>query len=89
MATQLQSYVDTNGKELRFGHKVFTLLGMRADGDIAVATVKAVRATYNAVRCNNMHVFRAPGAEAWAIIGNNGREIAKFAVHEGTLLELS
>ena len=89
MTTQLQSYIDANGPELRFGHKVYTLLGMRADGDIAVATVKAVRATYNAVRCNNMTVFRSPGAEAWAIIGSNGRDVAKFAVHEGKLIELS
>lgn len=62
---------------------------MRADGDIAVATVKAVRATYTAVRCNNMKVFQRPDAEAWAIIGSNGRDVAKFAVHEGKLNELS
>ena len=89
MTTQLQAYIDANGPELRFGHKVYTLLGMRADGDIAVATVKAVRATYNAVLCNKLVVFRHPGAEAWAIISNNGRDVAKFAVHEGKLIELS
>jgi hypothetical protein len=89
MTLQLQSYIDANGRELRFGRKVFTVLGLGSDGDIAAATVKAVRATYSAVRCNNMTVFRRPGAEAWAILGNNGRNIATFAVHEGQLIELS
>jgi len=88
MTTQLQAYIDANGKELRFGHKVFTLLGMRADGDIAVATVKAVRATYNAVRCNNTRVFKRDGAEVWSILGPAGRTIATFAVHDGQLIDL-
>lgn len=89
MTTQLQSYIDANGIELRLGHRVFTIQGVRAEGDIAVATVKAVRASYNMVRCNNTRVYRHEGAEVWAILSPKGRNIAQFAVHEGKLIELS
>ena len=89
MATQLQSFVDANGTELRIGHRVFTFLGAGTDGDIAVGTVKSVRATYNMVRSNRTRVFRHDGAEVWVILGPKGRNIAQFAVHEGKLIELS
>jgi hypothetical protein len=92
MPLQLKDYLAAHGKELTIGRKTFTVLGLTSEGDGpddgAVATVKAVRATYSAVRCNNTRVAGHPGAEAWAIIGGNGRDVARFAVHEGQLLQL-
>lgn len=93
MTSQLKAYIDTHGPELVFGRKKYTVLGLTEEGDMAtgtsVATVKAVRATYTAVRCNNAKVIGKPGAETWAIMAESGRDIAKFAVYEGALLALS
>ncbi|KVP65628.1 hypothetical protein WJ96_04475 [Burkholderia ubonensis] len=92
MSLQLQDYITAHGNELKIGHKVFTYLGMTAEGagpdDIAIASVKSVRATYSAIRCNNARVIGRPGAETWAILSSNGRDIARFAVHDGQLLQL-
>lgn len=81
-----------HGNELKIGHQSFTVLGLSAEGegpdDGAVATVKAVRATYSAVRCNKTRVAGRAGAEAWALISNSGRDITRFAVHDGQLLQL-
>jgi hypothetical protein len=56
MALQLQDYIAAHGNDLAIGRQRFTVLGLTAEGDGpedgAVATVKAVRATYSAVRCN-------------------------------------
>lgn len=93
MPSQLKTYLDSHGPELAFGRKKYTVLGLTEEGDLAtgtsVATVKSVRATYTAVRCNNAKVIGKPGAETWAIMANSGRDIAKFAVFEGGLIELS
>ncbi|WP_157641810.1 hypothetical protein [Burkholderia ubonensis] len=92
MPLQLQTYIAAHGNELKIGRKSFTVLGLTSEGDGpdagAIATVKAVRATYTAVRCNKTRVVGRPGAEAWAIISSSGLDIARFAVHEGQLVPL-
>jgi len=91
MSLQLQDFVAKQGNELKIGSKVFTYLGVATDGDgpdlIAVASVKSARATYKAVLCNNTRVAGRPKAESWAILSSSGRDIARFAIHEGQLLE--
>lgn len=92
MPLLLQDYIAANGNELIIGRQRFTLQGISSEGDgpddTAVATVKAVRATYSAIRCNKTTVAGRPGSEVWSIISNSGRDIARFAVHEGKLLQL-
>ncbi|KWA83954.1 hypothetical protein WL29_21545 [Burkholderia ubonensis] len=92
MPLQLQDFITKNGNELKIGPKVFTYLGMTKEGDgpddVAVASVKSVRATYTAIRCNKARVIGCPNAETWAILSSSGRDIARFAVYEGQLLQL-
>jgi hypothetical protein len=92
MPLQLQDYIAAHGNELVIGRQRFMVQGISCEGegpdDTAIATVKAVRATYSAIRCNKTTVAGRPGAEAWSIISSGGRAIARFAVYEGRLLQL-
>ena len=91
MALQLQDYVAKHGNELKIGSKVFTYLDVATDGEgadlIAIASVKSAKATYHVVLCNNTFVMNRPGAESWCILSPSGRDIARFAIYEGRLLE--
>jgi hypothetical protein len=86
MTTQLEAYAATNG-EMVINGRSFELEGVAVDGDIAVATLKAKRASYTAVRCNNTRVAGLPTAEVWSVIGNK-REIAMFAIANGAIKPL-
>lgn len=91
MATQLSDYVANNGPELIIGNRKFTVEGIAEDGgnpnDIAVATFKAVTASYTGIRCDLTKVSGRPGAEVWEILTHK-RVIAHFAIHEGKVIAL-
>lgn len=85
-ATQLQSFVTSNGPRLDIRGRVFSVAGISQDGDIAVATFQAAKTSYTGIRCNNTRVAGHPGAEVWSILANGkGREIASFAIADGRL----
>ena len=89
MDCQLSAF---EGKVIEIGRgkpRQYTVLSVKCKDNIALATIKATRATYTAVRCNNTRVIGLPGAETWAVLGSGGRTVVTFAIHNGDVRELS
>lgn len=89
MTTQLQTYIQAHGPDLRLRGRRLTFDGLCQDGDIAVATVRGPRASYTAVLMTKTRVVGAPGAEAWAVMDQRGRDVGRFAVDADRWIELS
>lgn len=87
--TQLQAYVQTIGPFIKVKERLFELVDVSVDGDLAMATFKTPRTSYHGIRCNDARVAGRPGAEVWSILGNGQpRKIASFAIHENRILSL-
>lgn len=87
MSTQLEALIAANGPVIEVRGRTFTVEGVSGDGDIALATFKAKKASYTGIRYNNARVAGVPDAEVWSILGGK-REIASFAVHDGKIKAL-
>lgn len=89
MATQLQTYIESNGSTITVKGRSFEVSDISDDGDIAMATFKAKRSAHSGIRCNNTKVAGYPGAEVWSVISHKGREVACFAVENGQIRALT
>jgi hypothetical protein len=87
--TQLAAFIAANGPLLQLRTRTLEVLGISSDGDTAVASFRAAKATYTGIVCVNATVHRRPGAEVWSVVGPRGRTIADFAIHERVLVSLT
>lgn len=86
--SQLEAYVAQCGPVIRVRGRTFHVSGVDGEGDTTVATFVTTRSRYHGVRCVYARVAGRPAAEVWSLIAGR-REFARFAIHDGSLLELS
>lgn len=88
---QLQRYIEENGADIVLRGKSYRLDNVRIEKGLGgFADAYTVRAKYLAMQTAGAVIGR-PGAEAWLIMRTTGggAVLAKFAVHQGKVLELA
>jgi len=87
---QLQRYIDEHGSELILRGKAYRFENVRVEQGLGgFADALTVRAKYLAMQTAATVVGR-PGAEPWVIMRTTGggATLAKFALHNGKIVEL-
>lgn len=87
---QLQRYIDEHGSELILRGKAYRFENIRLEKGLAgFADALTVRAKYLAKQIGG-NVIGRPGAEPWVIMRTTGggATLAKFALHNGMVVEL-
>jgi hypothetical protein len=88
---QLMSYVDAHGEAIVIRGKEYRFENIRVENGLSgFADAFTTRAKYPAMRVRGSVIGR-PGAEPWVIMRTSGGGacLAKFAIHNGKLLELT
>jgi hypothetical protein len=89
--TQLAAYLAEHGSEIIIRGKAYRFENIRKEQDLGgFADVFTQRAKYLGMQTAGTVIGR-PGAESWVILrlSGGGATLAKFAFHNGRLLELA
>lgn len=88
---QLKAFIDAHGAEVIIRGRAYSFGNFRIENNLRrFADAHTKRAKYSAKQAAGQVIGR-PGAETWVILRNSGggTRLAKFAIHEGKLLELA